>query len=271
MKKSTLVNPVTVVPPLRSRTMKNDEPYVRRPDIEDLLQRLLSTDIEEVARRASIFDQDDPEYLPPEVLVHYLRRLKNEDGSEAYRQIFMSVRQHFLQRLKVNRWHDSGGRVIEDRFQAEVRDRVMDRAMEILCGDRMEYDSRLDYYEVNFNGAVARARSTAKRDLCEQEKTENSRSLDAAMNSDDAAEVDAALRSLQGESENFSDVIYRSEVLSAINSLPIEEREVMLMLVEGYKIKEIAEKVGCTPKTASERRNRARAKLAAELNVETKS
>ena len=270
MRKPNLMN-IEGILPLRARKLEDDSLYERRPMIEQLLHQLLEVEVEEIARRAQVLDQQDPNYLPPEVLVHYLRRSKDDENTGSYERIFMSLRQHLLQRLKVQRRTLSGDRVIEDRFQADVRDRVMDRVMEILCEDQKGYDTRLDYYEVNFNGAVSRARITAKRDLVEKKKTENTQSLDARLSSDEAGEVDATIRSLRGVSEDFSDLIYRSEVISAINTLPNEEQEVMLMLIEGYKIKEIAEKVGCTAKTASARRNRARAKLRREMNVEVKS
>ena len=65
-------------------------------------------------------------------------------------------------------------------------------------------------------------------------------------------------------------MVYRSEVFSAINLLPDVEKEVILMLIEGFKIKEIAKTVGCTEKTVSARRNRARVKLSEEMNLELK-
>ena len=161
--------------------------------------------------------------------------------------------------------------MIENRKQADVRQHVLDRVMEILCADRKEYDKRLDYYEINFNSAVARARTTAWRDLLHSEENEELRSLEIELASEDGARVDEALRCLRGVSESFLDVIYRSEVFSAINSLPDEEREVIFMLVEGFKIKEIAETVGCTEKTVSGRRDRARLRLSETLKMEKKS
>lgn len=256
------LEPAATVAPLRARKVTDDSLYARRPDIERLIAVLYEHSIDDVAKRAEIFEHDHPDYLPPEVIVHFLRRSGGEGDTEPYRQLFSSLRQRLLHRLP--------GRQAEDRKQAKVRQRVLDRVIEILCSDREEYDVRFDYYEVNFNGAVARARDTAWRDVLaaeEKEKPEEIQSLESELGSDSGAEVDAALRSLREVSESFSDLIYRSEILSEINSLPDEEKEVILMLVEGFKIKEIAGIVECDPKTVSARRDRARAKLRVAMNL----
>ena len=265
------MEPVAAVTPLRARRKKDNSLYTRRPNIEQMLADLSNVPIDEIARRAAILDQQDPEFLPPEVLMHFLRRSKSDGDTEPYRLLFASLRQRLLQRLPVREWRNSGQPVSEDRKQADVRQQVLDRVIELLCADRGEYDVRLDYFEINFNGAVARARKTAWRDSCETEKSEKTQSLNVEMSAGEDNDVDEALRSLRGVSENSSDAAYRLEVFSEINSLPDEEREVILMLIEGFKIKEIAEAVGCTEKTVSARRNRARAKLSEEMNLEEKS
>ena len=247
------------VPPLRTQTVADGSLYTRRPEIEQLIADLYEQPMDDVAKRAETFEQDHPDYLPPEVIVHFLRRSKEEGDTKPYRQLFSSLRQRLLHRLPQT-----------DRKEAEVRQRVLDRVTEILCCDRGGYDVRFDYYEVNFNGAVARARKTAWRDVLlaeEKEQPEEIQSLETELGSESGGEVDAALRSLRGVSESFSDAIYRSEMLSAINSLPDDEKEVILMLVEGFKIKEIAEIVERDPKTVSARRDRARAKLREAMNL----
>ena len=261
-RKPLQLEPAVTVPPLRGRKVTDGSLYTRRSEIEQLIADLYEHSIDDVANRAEIFEQDHSDYLPPEVIVHFLRRCKDEGDTKPYRQLFSSLRQRLLHRLP--------GRQTEDRKQVNVRQRVLDRVIEILCSDREEYDVRFDYYEVNFNGAVARARKTAWRDVLaaeEKEIPEEIQSLEAELGSESGADVDVALRSLRGVSESFSDVIYRSEMLSAINSLPDEEKEVIFMLVEGFKIKEIAEIVECDPKTVSARRDRARAKLREAMNL----
>ncbi|QEG01556.1 RNA polymerase sigma factor [Stieleria maiorica] len=258
----------TAVPPLRKRKQSTGEVYSRRTPVEQLLAALHEISIEEVARRSEILDSADPEYIPPEAVMHFVRFAKNCSDQLAYKSLFRSLRQRFLQLLRVNRKSLGGDRYIEDSYQAAVRDAVVDNVTEKLCHDRNAYDDRLDYFEINFNSAVARARRTAKRDSSENRKRENCQSLEAVVESADLDGVDTAIRSLRDVSEKFEDFSYRSGVYSAISLLPDEERQVIQLLVEGFKIKEIAELVGCTEKTVSARRNRARAKLREELYLE---
>jgi hypothetical protein len=44
----------------------------------------------------------------------------------------------------------------------EIRDKVLDDFIDLLLADQANYDDRLDYFEVNFNAALAKDRSDAK-------------------------------------------------------------------------------------------------------------
>jgi hypothetical protein len=44
----------------------------------------------------------------------------------------------------------------------EIRDKVVDDFIDLLLSDQANYDERLDYFEVNFNAALAKDRIDAQ-------------------------------------------------------------------------------------------------------------
>jgi len=256
-----------MIPPLRKRN-ENGELYVRRPETHAELEALYQLPIKEVAERTKATDADDPNYVSSECVVHFVRRSKDNGDSPPYEELFKVLRQRVLKALPVFENQLPDGKVGEDPYQREVRDRVVDKFMEMLCIDREGYDERLDYYEVMFNSALAARRVTAKRDTSEREKREKSEPLvlDEAV-SDESGEFDGILPGLN-EPSNQENSVYRFELLSAINDLPDDERRVIELLIQGYLLKEAAEIVECTEKTARERRNRAYARLAEKFEPE---
>lgn len=255
------------IPPLRKRNAEN-QLYFRRDEIQAELEALYQLPIAEVAEAAQIPDADTPSYVSSECVLHFVRQSKGNGDSPPYEEMFKVLRQRIVKALPVFEKQLPDDKVGEDPYQREVRDRVVDKVMEMLCIDREGYEERLDYYEVMFNSAVAARRVTAKRDTSERAKRENSEPLvlDAGV-ADNQDGFDGVLQGLN-EPSNEGNSVYRFEVLSAINDLPDDERRVIELLIYGYLLKEVAEIVGCTEKTARTRRNRAQVRLAEVLERE---
>lgn len=254
---------------VRTLCKKNgDVQYVRRGEVEEELEALYATSIEELAERSKISDADDPMYVSSEAVLHFVRQSKENDDGPAYETLFGELRQRLLRALPVDEKRLPNSKFAVDPYQQEVRDQVMHKFMKLLCIDRNESSERLHYFEVMFNGAVARLRQTAKRDASERRKREKSEALpDVSGQPSDANGFDEHLRELNEPAENDGSV-YRFEVLSAINTLPDDERRVVELLIQGYLLNEVANIVKCTEKTARSRRDRARKKLADVLERE---
>ncbi len=266
MTEKDLVSLSTSVPPLRKKTA-GGKPYVRRSEVQAELLSLSSNTIDEIADQSMILDQDDENYLSSESILHFVRQSKANGDSSAYETLFRQLRQRLFKATPVREKQISGSQVTADPYQEEVRSRVVDKFMELLCEDRNEYRERLDYFEINFNNAIAALRQTARRNTSEREKREYAEPLllyESQQFDDDGFNV---LQNLN-EPSKTEPGHYRFEVLSAINDLPDDERHVIELLIQGYLLREAAEIVGCTEKTARHRRNRARIALAEVLGRE---
>jgi len=255
------------VRPLRKKK-GGDVLYERRGEVEDELNTLYAISIEEVAERSKISNADDPQYVSAEAVLHFVRQSKENGDSPAYETLFSELRQRLLRALPVREKRLPDSKFAADPFQQEVRDQVVHKFMELLCIDRNEYSERLDYFEIMFNAAVARLRQTAKRDASERKKRAKTEPLpEVSVQPTDADGFHENLQQLNEPCENDENV-YRIEVLSAINTLPDDERRVIELLIQGYLLKEVADIVKCTEKTAGARRDRARKKLAEVLERE---
>jgi len=258
---------VQSVPPLRKRK-GDDTLYARRVEVEEELLTLYATPIEDVAERSKISIADDPQYISSEAVLHFVRQAKHNDDSPAYETLFSELRQRLLRALPVREKRLPDSKFAADPYQQEVRDQVVDKFMELLCIDRNEYRERLDFFEIMFNGAVARLRQTAKRDASERKKRAKTETLPEVADQPTVSDgFDESLQQLNEPGENDEN-LYRFEVLSAISTLPDDERRVIELLIQGFLLKEVADILNCTEKTARERRNRARNKLAEVLERE---
>lgn len=256
------------VAPLRMKR-PDGKLYDRPKEIEAALTVLLQSPANEIVRRARIEGADDPDYVPSECVLYLVRRPSTGIDEAALQELFTILRRRVLRAVPVpGRRLDGSTRVAEKATDLETREAVLDKFQELLCGDRGEYDERLDFYECRFNQALALLRSTARRDV--RREVSRLRPLVADADSNElSAEVEAALASIRGPSDGRSgDFLFRSKLHVAISSLPSDERQVIELLLQGMPIdsKEgdvltIAKVLRCTEKTVRNRRDRAFARL----------
>ena len=154
-----------------------------------------------------------------------------------------------------------------------IREEVRDHFVDLLLSDRKQYDNRLDYYEVNFNSAVAADRHDAN---ARHWKHEN---RTAQLETEDD-EVSAQAESAAGKYDPFdADELdkkdYRLLLDDAIDSLPDFHRRIVVMLRQEIPIESkepsvesISKALGRSEKSIRMHRDKAYASL--KLRLERK-
>lgn len=262
------------VAPLRKRKRDGSE-YHRRPEVEERLALLVQLPAREIARRASIEDASDPDYLPSECVLYFVRRLDRHHDEAALHDLFKILRARVSKAVPVFGQRIAGsGKVAQRAFDLDVRDAVLHKFQGLLCRDQREYDEKLDFYESQFNDAVACLRSTARRDIGKERA--HYQPVTPDQDSDGPYEdVEAALAALRDRSEEKDREHYRSRLHLAISSLPRDERQVIELMLEGLPIDSeddsvltIRKVLKCAEKTVRNRRDRALPKLRHALTEE---
>jgi hypothetical protein len=255
------------IAPLRMRK-PDGSPYCRPKETEAALAILLQLPASELLARARIEDSENSDYVPSECVLYFVRRPTFNDES-VHRDLFIILRNRVLRAVPVRGQRLPGStKVAEKAADLEVREAVLHKFQEMLCGDRGEYDDRLDFYECRFNQALALLRATARRDARREQSHYEPMSSDA----------DTKEASREGENpldDQNVDFLYRSKLRVAISSLPVNERRVIELMLEGLPIDSedkdvitIAKTLGCVEKTVRNRRDRAFEKLRDALKEE---
>ncbi|MTH80137.1 DNA-binding response regulator [Paracoccus aestuariivivens] len=258
-----------MIKPLMKRRPDDGRLYERRPEVTALLLDLEVLPRGELIRRAQVTLKSDPDFIPSECLLHFVRRSKRENPDRLFETLFRALiaRVEYAATLRGGQHYLPDGSRGFSRYAIDVRDYVMDRFLKRLMDDRSGYDSGLDYYEVNFAHAVASLRSTAKRSVI----AKADRLQPLSTNDDEAVsvEVERAAGAFDPlDRSRFDDGNYRSRLASAIMKLPIKERQVVVLLLKEYPIEsndpnkpDICTTLSCVEKTVRNRRDRAFAKL----------
>jgi hypothetical protein len=258
--------------PLRKR--KSDGTlYQRRPDIELSLGELLQLSRSELASRCEINDLGNSAYLPPECLLHLIRTYRSNNSDRSFETIFRALRQRILARMPPP---EIAGRVegkaLASQRNLKIGEYVMDRFMGMLVKDRAGYDERLDYFEVNFDAALATLRLDGRKKAFREEKRSEPMTYD-----DETSELNAEIEKAAAEHNPLSDSklddrAYRSRFYAAIDSLPDDLRRVIDLQLLGFPIdskepgvQTIAKIIGCAEKTVRNRRDRAYAAISKTL------
>ena len=108
-----------------------------------------------------------------------------------------------------------------------IRDKVRDDFIDLLLIDQADYDDRLDYFEVNFNGALARDRVDAKRHV----QSEENRTQELGCEDEEISpEVERAIESYDPfEAYELDKESYRRRLDAAINALPPLQQRIVEM------------------------------------------
>jgi DNA-directed RNA polymerase specialized sigma24 family protein len=263
------------VAPLRMRE-PDGSLYCRPQEIENVIAVLSGLPAREVVERFRVVDVTDAVYVPSECVLHFVRNPSVYNNDDALRDLFVILRQRVLRAVPVLARRVAGSKKLTEKaVDLEIQEVVLQKFQELLCGDRGEYDERLDFYECRFNFALARLRATARRDVRREDSHYQSTTYEDDTN-EPLKEVELALAALKNPVDDEKvDFLYRSKLHAAISSLPPDERRVIELLLEELPIdsqdKEvltIVKVVGCSEKTVRNRRDRAFEKLRDALKEE---
>jgi hypothetical protein len=141
---------------LRSRRLVSGELYRRPQPIQLKLEELETLSRDDLMVRARISRKGDPNYVPSECLVSILRARKWDNNEAYFRRLYDLLFARVLKALPKD--DDKSTSLTGER----IRDEVVGRFNELLSADRLGYVERLDYFEIRFDGAIARLRSDAR-------------------------------------------------------------------------------------------------------------
>jgi RNA polymerase sigma factor (sigma-70 family) len=263
------------VAPLRMR-QPDGSLYFRPKEVEAALGVLSRLPVKEVVERSRIEDPKDPDFVPSECVLHYVRRLSPGNDEDALRDLFVILRQRVLQAVPVSARRVVGSKKLgEKAVDLEIQEAVLHKFQELLCGDRGAYDERLDCYECRFNFALARLRATARRDV-RKDESRYTPLVDEGDTNELTKEVERVLAAIKNPNDGQNvDFLYRSKLHVAISSLPPDERRVIELILKELpidskdrKVLTIAKVLGCSEKTVRNRRDRAFEKLRDALKEE---
>ncbi|WP_228028192.1 RNA polymerase sigma factor [Chitinibacter fontanus] len=165
---------------------------------------------------------------------------------------------------------DSSDGMSTDSGLLAIRDRVMDAFVDRLLADQAEYEDKLDYFEINFNQALAKDRM----DASSQVWIEQNRSTPLENEDEDISEeVERAIEHYDPyDPEELDKKDYRLLLDEAIDALPPLQKQIIEMLrletpivSSDPSILTISKALGKVDKTIRNQRDRAFATLRRRL------
>lgn len=252
------------------RKLKLDgTPYFRRDIVESEIQALAGISRAELERRAGLWLSSEPGFVSPEALLYFVRNA----APGAYRE---KLTEKLLGRVacRVRPVTNAGGDTVS-LTRMNIREAIVDHFVDLLLSDRDGYDERLDYYEVNFNAAIAADRHDANVAHWKHEnRTDELETEDG--------EVSAQVGSAIGDYDPFDPheldkKNYRILLDDAIDSLPEFQRRIVLMWRQDIPIESsdpsvdsISKVLGKSEKTIRTHRDKAFASLKRRLERKEK-
>lgn len=210
-----------MVRPLRKRT-REGVPYERRPAVETEIADLERLDPAELVARCQLWPKSAVGFVSHEALLYIVR---TTDNASRHHESLLSVLMSRMLRLLPK--PDSANGMTTDMGLLAIRDRVMDAFVDRLIADQAEYEDKLDYFEVNFNGALAKDRLDASAQVW----TELNRS--AALENEDeeiSVEVEEAVERYDPfDPDELDKKDYRRLLDGAIDALPPLQKRIIEM------------------------------------------
>jgi len=236
-----------VVRPLRKRTLQG-KPYVRIPSVEAKLHEILTLPPNELVTRCASQDRKDSAFIPTECLLYLVRTWQPDDPQ--FESIYKSL----------------AGRILRKLPKGQAREKMFEAFVDLLAQDRTSYVERLDYFEIRFDSALLSLRRDAQRQVCREP---DHSSIDDPGNGKLRREVEATVGTFDPfDPAALERADYRSHLDAAINTLPIEQKQIVKLWLQGMPIDStdpgtmsIAKKLGKAEKTIRLHRDQAFATL----------
>jgi DNA-directed RNA polymerase specialized sigma24 family protein len=263
---------VIEIPPLR-KVKQDGRLYHRRPSTEMILIKFLGASTLVLAQHARITDRRSPDYIPSEVLVHWIRQTRHHKSDAQFNVLYPLLEQR-IRHACPTKETSAGGNYAEVGTYADLQEYVLERIVKLLLSDRSSYEEKLDIYEVVFDRAIAKLRDSAFRSVFAKENPLTPLEYDES--GDVTSEAEDSLNRYQpGRMTPEEDLTYRFQLRAAIDSLPRDERRLIDMEEAGYpdqsedpEVHTIAKLLGRTPKTVRAMRKRAYQRIRERLCIE---
>jgi len=214
------------ITPLAKRRLTG-ELYTRVPSVEELLAKLSILERDQLIARAAISNRKDPDYIPSECLVYFIRASRNDNGEAWFERLYKLLAERVLRALP--REGNADGQTAS-LTKLAIRDKVFGRFVELLSLDRTVGSEKLDYFEVRFDGALA----SLRRDAQDQAWRDENRSAPLEYDTETgelSEEVGRASGSFDlMDQPEIDDPDYRSRWEAAIDTLPGEQMRIIEML-----------------------------------------
>ncbi|QLI80867.1 sigma-70 family RNA polymerase sigma factor [Chitinibacter fontanus] len=253
-----------MIRPLRKKTV-GGAPYVRRQAVELEISELERLEPSKLVERCEIWSKSANGFVSPEALLYFVRTTSaNAVHHDLLLRILMSRLLRLLPRA------DSSDGMSTDSGLLAIRDRVMDAFVDRLLADQAEYEDKLDYFEINFNQALAKDRM----DASSQVWIEQNRSTPLENEDEDISEeVERAIEHYDPyDPEELDKKDYRLLLDEAIDALPPLQKQIIEMLrletpivSSDPSILTISKALGKVDKTIRNQRDRAFATLRRRL------
>lgn len=248
---------------IRSLTKCNQDDgqvYARPASIQNWLERLdgIPKPTRTDQLEAGVTELD--EKIPPEALVYFARAAWREKDLATFKRIFQAlcarVESLTLRAIPDSRFPDA----------AEARQAALDKFVDLVSEDCKGLHDRLDYFEMVFNSGLCRMRITVARKYeAASRKRIDVRPL-IGKNPDTGEEeispkLEAEAARFSAEKlSNLDDPAFRSTLFAAIEKLPREIRDVLLLHLKGMQIEvadpntmTISRHLKCTGRTVQNR------------------
>jgi len=253
-----------LIEPLRKHNKKG-VPYTRFPDNQNILVTIDALSDAGIVARCGL-PKGNADYVPTECVVHMLRRGLRANNTELTSALFTQ----FMQRL---RRLVPLGETKESLVRVQAYEQLQDRLTTLFAKESIEYQERLDFFEIRFDGALARLLQDARK------KASKEKNRKAPLENEETGEIDPQVEQAAGafnpfDPENISDEYYRSVLDEAMEELPTTQKRIIEMMrnevlidSQDPKVQTISKILGLSEKTVRNQRDKAIVAMRAFVNT----
>ena len=172
------------------------------------------------------------DYVPSECLLYFVRASRSDNNDVWFERLYKILIQRV--RRSLPRAESSDGETVSLTLE-RVRDQVLERFVHMLAADRIDYSTKLDFFEIRFDMALKRLRQDAEKPAWRDENRHVPLEYDEETG-EVSAEVEQAVRGhnppddFEKMLENL-DETSRLRLKAAIDGLPQEQTRTIQMLM----------------------------------------
>ncbi|HDY7423096.1 sigma-70 family RNA polymerase sigma factor [Vibrio sp. SM6] len=256
-----------VVNPLRKCKLTG-ELYRRLPEIESKLSELLQLPEETLVERSLINDKTSVQFVPIECLVHIVRNVRGRASKKSYERLYKILMGRVLKLIPKRATRGD----LDSVTNTEVKSQILGQFAELIANDCLEYNDKLDFYEVRFLSAFSTLKTDAIRKVTKGFTKQESMEVEES-GGIIKPEVEYAVDGYNPFDVHISSVSdYQIYLDSAIDTLPDLQKRIMQLMKLGMPIdskdpntESISATLGKSEKTIRTHRNKAFAALKKKL------